>query len=240
MDRGWSRWRRFVRRNRSLVAVAVVSSLLASGTAAATSYLVLGAANTSSKSTTLTSSVNASVLRITNTNSTGGTSARGLSIAVPAGREPIVVNSTAGKATNLDADKLDGRDSGDFGRVRSFAVGTNTVSDYTQVIAFNGLTLNRRSFLSGSDLVCAMYGTSPDGGRIDVVVAGATGASAVGMATPSGNGSVGIASPSNPQIVATLVFVDSATHHVTTAVYSIYELPGNAGCMWQGTVSAAP
>jgi hypothetical protein len=67
----------------------------------------------------LSSGVNGSVLQVTNTNATGGTSARGLAIAVPAGRAPIVVGATAGKATNLNADKLDGIDSTGFVRKTS-------------------------------------------------------------------------------------------------------------------------
>jgi hypothetical protein len=37
-----------------------------------------------------------------------------LQLVVPAGQPPIVVNATAGKATNLNADKLDGKDSTAF------------------------------------------------------------------------------------------------------------------------------
>ena len=48
-------------------------------------------------------------LVITNT----GTGA-GLGITVRAGKRPIIVNSSAGKATNLNADKLDGLDSTAF------------------------------------------------------------------------------------------------------------------------------
>ena len=46
------------------------------------------------------------------TNGNGGTSAKGLGITVPAGRAPITVNLGAGKATNLNADMVDGMDVG--------------------------------------------------------------------------------------------------------------------------------
>ncbi len=50
------------------------------------------------------------MLRVVNTNT--GTSARGLSIYTAAGKPPIVVeNPNSGKATNLNADKVDGLDS---------------------------------------------------------------------------------------------------------------------------------
>src|SRR6186997_2611166 len=116
-----SRLSRLVRRNRSLVAVALVAVITSSGTAAAATALFLGVTNTSSATTTLQTGANGAVLQITNTNSTGGTSARGISITVPAGRSPINVSATAGKATNLNADKLDGLDSTAFARKTSEA-----------------------------------------------------------------------------------------------------------------------
>ena len=109
-----SRLSRFLRRNRSLVAVALVATIASSGTAAAATALFLGTTNTASATTRLQSSVNGTVFQVTNTNATGGTSAKGIGITVPAGRSPITVNSTAGKATNLNADKLDGIDSSGF------------------------------------------------------------------------------------------------------------------------------
>jgi hypothetical protein len=106
--------RRFVRRNRSVVAVALLAAIASSGTTAAATALFLATTNTASTTTTLKSGVNGGVFQVTNTNSTGGTSAKGIGITVPAGRAPITVNSTAGKATNLNADKLDGLDSSKF------------------------------------------------------------------------------------------------------------------------------
>jgi hypothetical protein len=108
--------RKLVSRNRAAIAVGIAIAVLSSGTAAAVSYIVLGTTNTAGTTTTLRSSVNGTVLQISNTNSTGGTSAKGIGITAPAGRAPIVVNSTAGKATNLNADKLDGIDSTGFVR----------------------------------------------------------------------------------------------------------------------------
>src|SRR5215217_1489326 len=46
------------------------------------------------------------------------TGASGVGVTVPSGKAPIKVNATAGKATNLNADKLDGLDSADIGRQR--------------------------------------------------------------------------------------------------------------------------
>jgi len=103
----------FLTRHRATVVLGFVLAFAMVGTAGATAgaMLHLGVSNTASTMTTLSSSVNGTVLQLSNSNTTGGTAARGLGITVPAGRAPIRVNSTAGKATNLDADKLDGVDS---------------------------------------------------------------------------------------------------------------------------------
>ncbi len=72
--------------------------------------------------TTLKGAMGGALLQLTNTSTStssaglavttsGGT---GVKITVPTGRPPIVVNSAAGKATNLNADKLDGKNAADF------------------------------------------------------------------------------------------------------------------------------
>lgn len=104
----------FLVRQRATVMVALLCFFTSAGTAAAVSYLALGKTNTTSATTTLKSGVNGPVLNVVNTNSGLGTSAAGLGITVPAGRAPISVNSGAGTAKNLSADKLDGLDSSAF------------------------------------------------------------------------------------------------------------------------------
>jgi hypothetical protein len=104
----------FIAHNRVTIGVAVAVSLTSSATAVAASYLVLGTTNTAAATTTLRSGVNGAVLQLTNSNPGGGSNARGLQITVPSGHAPVTVNATAGKATNLNADKLDGIDSSWF------------------------------------------------------------------------------------------------------------------------------
>lgn len=111
-----SRAAAFGTRNARTIAVAVAVALLSSSTAAGASYLVLSSSNTATRTTTLKSSTNAAVLQISNTNTSGGTAAKGIGISVPSGRAPLTVNAGAGKATNLNADKLDGIDSSGFVR----------------------------------------------------------------------------------------------------------------------------
>jgi hypothetical protein len=100
-------------RNRAALVVGLIVALTSSGTAAAVS-IVLGGNNTATKTTTITTGRNLAVLQLTNSNSNGGTSARGLGITVPTGRAPITVNANAGKATNLNADLVDGLDASAF------------------------------------------------------------------------------------------------------------------------------
>ena len=66
----------------------------------------LGVNNTVNAITKLTATTSGAAMLIKNAGS--GT---GLDIQVGAGKAPITVSSGAGKATNLDADKLDGKDS---------------------------------------------------------------------------------------------------------------------------------
>jgi len=125
--------RAFLARHRATFVIVVVVALASSGTAAAVSYLVLGAINTAGATTTLKSGVNGAVLQLTNTNATGGTNARGLGITVPAGRAPMTVNSGV-RVTNLNADKLDGLDQSAFAR------GTNVTMLANRLVLNNGDT----------------------------------------------------------------------------------------------------
>ena len=105
------------------MAVALVGLFVAlTGTtyAATGGTFILGQANTASSQTSLTAGVAGtttgprSVLSLRNTSTASG--AEGLAITVGANKAPIHVNSTAGKATFLNADKLDGLDSTGFYR----------------------------------------------------------------------------------------------------------------------------
>lgn len=93
---------------------AITSSILLVSTAAVAGTGVggvfnLGKTNKVNAQSTLTGSTSGKNLQI---NNSGAGPALGL--AVGAGKAPLVVNATAGKATNLNADKLDGLNSTDF------------------------------------------------------------------------------------------------------------------------------
>jgi hypothetical protein len=98
---------------KGVVLGAAVSAVLMAATAALAGTGVgavfnLGKTNRVDAQSTLKGATASSARVLQLTNSGGGS---GLGITVQAGRSPIVVNSTAGKARNLDADKLDGIDS---------------------------------------------------------------------------------------------------------------------------------
>ena len=129
-------------RNKSVVVVAIVMALTTAGSAVAAS-LVLGSVNTATNTTTLKTSRNLAVLQLTNTNANGGTSAKGLGITVPAGRAPITVNASAGKATNLNADMVDGLDASAFLPTSGKAADSNALDgiDSTGFVRGNGVSM---------------------------------------------------------------------------------------------------
>jgi hypothetical protein len=109
------------RRPSPSLAISVIALFIALGgtTYAATGgNFILGQTNMAGNQTKLTASVSSAtpgggkVLQLTNPSTASG--AQGLGITVGANKVPIVVNSSAGKATNLNADKLDGFDSTGF------------------------------------------------------------------------------------------------------------------------------
>lgn len=66
------------------------------------------------------------VLKVTN--SVAGIGARGIDITVPKNQPPIAVNADAGKASNLNADKLDGKSEEDFLPSRLYGVDSGVVN----------------------------------------------------------------------------------------------------------------
>ncbi len=78
----------------------------------------LGQANTVNAISKLVGSVAGPSLQIDN-NSTNA-NATALDLQVEAGKAPMKVSATAGKATNLNADKVDGKDANQLVRVASF------------------------------------------------------------------------------------------------------------------------
>jgi hypothetical protein len=96
------------------VILAMVMGLASAAFSATGGNFILGQSNSTDQPTTLVGQIvdtTKSALVLKNPN--GGSA---LQLQVNSGKAPMKVNSTAGKATNLNADKLDGQDSTAIGR----------------------------------------------------------------------------------------------------------------------------
>src|SRR5215212_11216362 len=94
------------------VILAMVMGLASAAFSATGGNFILGQSNSANAPTTLVGKIvdtTKSALVLKNPN--GGSA---LQLQVNSGQAPLTVTSTAGKATNLDADKLDGQDSAAF------------------------------------------------------------------------------------------------------------------------------
>jgi len=240
-----------ISRNRVAIAIGVTIAVSSSGTAAAISYLVLGGSNSAGATTTLSSSTNGAVLAVKNTNGSGGTSAKGLAITVPTGRAPITVNSTAGKATNLDADKLDGNDASAFGRVVDFhRDACATCGGPSDMVTLGGLTIGSNSYPDPLNplLLCDLYATTSATGRLEAAWSFRDSNASVtpfviGTSTPVTKLVFARARSDGNRTVGQLVFWNASTGHVVTVAYSVYPVPNadvnSQRCTFQGTLSAA-
>ncbi len=110
----------------TVLAVVVVATVMGTSSALAGTGIGgifnLGQLNTVDAQSQLRGTANNALLRIVNLD-TVGTSAKGLSIYVANNRPPLVVeNPNSGTATNLSADKLDGKDSSAFFTGKTYRV----------------------------------------------------------------------------------------------------------------------
>lgn len=123
-----------------MVGLAVILALVFGAASTALSAtggnFILGKANSAGAVSKLTTNIANPALQLVN-NSTGA-AATALNLSVASGKPPLTVNAAAGKATNLNADKLDARNSEDLG---SHAKMTTSLEDFnlpTDINAFGG------------------------------------------------------------------------------------------------------
>jgi hypothetical protein len=134
----------------------------------------LGTTNKVNAQTTLTGKVKGKSLQLTNTGS-----GPALGITVRPGNAPLVVSAKAGKAINLNADKLDGHDSSYFAS-KGFSTGFTDSNPVTMTSAGENHALMTLPVPAGHYIVITrLQGiTGDDGGgndfRYDCVLAGAT------------------------------------------------------------------
>jgi hypothetical protein len=91
------------------IMLALVLGVASAGIGATGGNFILGNANSAGAGSKLTASIAGPALQLVNQSTASGASALGLTVA--SGKPPLKVNAAAGKATNLNADRLDGLDS---------------------------------------------------------------------------------------------------------------------------------
>jgi hypothetical protein len=91
------------------IMLALVLGVASAGIGATGGNFILGKANSAGAGSKLTASIAGPALQLVNQSTASGASALGLTVA--SGKPPLKVNAAAGKATNLNADRLDGLDS---------------------------------------------------------------------------------------------------------------------------------
>jgi hypothetical protein len=138
---------RFAMRGRGTVAAGLILVLATAGTAIAGSGLgadlELGVVNRiDGYLTTLRGAHTGTMFQVTNT----GTG-RGIGITVAAGKAPIVVGATAGKATNLDADKVDSYSANELSRGTRAKGASGTLTGSAATIASISLQAPRAGFV---------------------------------------------------------------------------------------------
>jgi hypothetical protein len=139
---------------------------------------ILGKDNSAGATTRLTSAVAGPVLNLVNRGTSSAATA--LNLSVPAGRAPLTVNSSAGKATNLNVDKLDGKDSSEIGLhglQRVYATSASN-SDSPKRVTVN-CPSGKVIVGTGADLYGGTSGTPPNE-QTDVVINKITPTSALG------------------------------------------------------------
>jgi hypothetical protein len=88
------------------IMLALVVGVASAGFGATGGNFILGKANSAGAVSKLTATVAGPALQLVNQSGASGATALGLNVA--SGKPPLKVNAAAGKATNLNADKLDG------------------------------------------------------------------------------------------------------------------------------------
>ncbi len=154
--------------------------------AATTANFILGTSNSATSTTALSAPIVGPALQISNTSTTTGATALRLNVA--AGHAPLTVSSGAGKATNLNADQLDGRDSTGFVQGRGTLLSSRIVFIPTaakKLLTIPGLGYLQAQCTGGTGAYVAWFNDS--GGPVDMW-SDTNNSHFDGIVAPSGNG----------------------------------------------------
>jgi hypothetical protein len=124
------------------VVVGLTAGLASSALAANGNSFILGKlTNAATAVTRLTGNVAGPTMQFRNPNTAAN--ARALDLLVDSGNAPLTVSASAGKALNLNADKLDGKDSSEFASASSAPLWAHVNSNGT-LVRGNGVNFSGR------------------------------------------------------------------------------------------------
>jgi hypothetical protein len=142
----------------SVVVVALTLGVVSSAFAANGGNFILGVLSNSATAVTrltMTGTASGSVLQLIQQSTATGAS--GLGITVPTGKAPITVNSTAGKATNLNADKVDNLNANELVRGDSQWAFVNTSNPSHSADVYTASAPRQGGLLINLDFACASF-----------------------------------------------------------------------------------
>jgi hypothetical protein len=155
--------------------IALFVSLGGAGYAATGGNFILGQTNTATTPSLLAAPVSGKTLRLRNTDTTAGATALGLEVA--SGHPPFAVDSST-KVAQLNADLLDGRDSGAF--LRKGVLQSASVSSAGGVVdVLNTGTTNGVQGITQSPSASGVYGQNTSAGGFGVAGRAGSGGNAV-------------------------------------------------------------
>lgn len=205
---------------------------------------ILGKPNTASSKSTLSAPISDKALQVANTSTGTGATALGLSVA--SGHAPFTTNSGT-KVANLNADKLDGKDSSGFvssSRVQRIHWRVETDQSVQQrseeVLAYGPLhlkgTCKSAEILGGPEgYVKLKVHSDVDASANWFFVEGST-ASENGLALGAASGDVDVDSKTSGRLIGTLIYDwAGGTISVSLHLFHIYPSPGESLCEIYGT-----
>ena len=146
----------------SIASTLVLASAAAMAGTGVGAVFNLGKTNKVNAQSALTGSTSSKTLQLTNS----GTGA-GVGISVAAGKAPITVNANAGKATNLNADELDGVDSAGFVKTAKLYRFSMTLTEgNASLFNFGPLTFDASCQDDGGAGTEASFSTQPAAGTV--------------------------------------------------------------------------
>jgi hypothetical protein len=192
----WSKILWTARATSTIVGLAIMLALLlgvaTAGLGATGGNFILGKANSAGAVSKLTAPIANPALQLVNQSTASGATALGLNVAP--GKPPLKVNATAGKATNLNADRLDGLDSSRLIEARGDVNGSSA--------NFRGILEHSEGFSFLNTGFHTVVAHAPQGPPVDVLLS---------CPSQTGNGTLQIVNKTNDFGDSQNVWVDDGS-----------------------------